>query len=587
MLIQIDNLIARLRRRVRSERGFSMLPSMSAVFAGSLISMGAWTAAHSDVKLQEVDRYQKRAFTAAQTGLSDYVQHLSADTGYWTYCDQPPNSVGQGALNDQTFGQSGHLNRRWLPDGTDESLTWQYSIDLMPTNGYSACVSNSNRTLTMVDQNNGTFKIRVTGRSGPPVPNTATINPDPRNPGNYVAKSAASIRQWRELRWKRRSVVVDFRRRGFLDYAYFTDLEGFDPILQPDPTWASSHCNIYYRDGRDYWNGSSSSRPECWEIQFGSSDWIKGPFHTNDAIYVRSGAKFGNPGKNDRIEISAPSPCHVRDAAHGGCGRNYGTYYGPLLYGSNAPELVLPEANEDLAVYGETANGGKTYSGRTTIVLNGTTMNVTNADVNGGVTMTNQPYPTSGVIYVKKKPGCVSFNAANNYHFPAACGSVEVEGTYSQPLTIAAENDVILTDDVKRHASAQEATLGLVANEFVRVRHYISGDSAGTIGNVTSCTNSGGKRVNEIEAAVLALQHSFLVDNYRCGGSLGTLKITGAVSQKYRGAVGTSGGTGYTKDYNYDYRLRYIQPPYFLTPSLSSWRISRYREQVPACTCDE
>ena len=39
---------------------------------------------------------------------------------------------------------------------------------------------------------------------------------------------------------------------------------------------------------------------------------------------------------------------------------------------------------------------------------------------------------------------------------------------------------------------------------------------------------------------------------------------------------------GYLKDYNYDDRLRLRQPPHFLDPVQSAWRVMRQYEQVPA-----
>jgi hypothetical protein len=89
----------------------------------------------------------------------------------------------------------------------------------------------------------------------------------------------------------------------------------------------------------------------------------------------------------------------------------------------------------------------------------------------------------------------------------------------------------------------------------------------------------------KIDAAILALSHSFIVDNYACGAKLGTLTVEGAIAQRYRGPVGTSGGsggTGYIKSYGYDDRLRYRSPPYFLNPVAASWKIVRTNEQVPA-----
>ena len=44
--------------------------------------------------------------------------------------------------------------------------------------------------------------------------------------------------------------------------------------------------------------------------------------------------------------------------------------------------------------------------------------------------------------------------------------------------------------------------------------------------------------VIEIDAAILALDHSFIVDNWDCG-LLGALTVKGAIAQKFRGPVGT------------------------------------------------
>jgi hypothetical protein len=90
-----------------------------------------------------------------------------------------------------------------------------------------------------------------------------------------------------------------------------------------------------------------------------------------------------------------------------------------------------------------------------------------------------------------------------------------------------------------------------------------------------------------IEAAILALNDSFIVDNWRCGSPLEKLTVKGAIAQKFRGPVGTfqTDGdrvSGYAKDYNYDDRLRYRSPPYFLEPVKASWKIVRNNEQVPA-----
>jgi len=76
------------------------------------------------------------------------------------------------------------------------------------------------------------------------------------------------------------------------------------------------------------------------------------------------------------------------------------------------------------------------------------------------------------------------------------------------------------------------------------------------------------------------------VDNWNCGPPLGALHVEGAIAQKFRGPVGTGSGlsisTGYRKDYVYNDRLRYREPPYFMDPVQASWRVARQNEQVPA-----
>ncbi len=96
-----------------------------------------------------------------------------------------------------------------------------------------------------------------------------------------------------------------------------------------------------------------------------------------------------------------------------------------------------------------------------------------------------------------------------------------------------------------------------------------------------SGSNGSGSITNlRIDAAILSIQHSFIVDHYSCGNPLGNLTVNGAIAQRFRGAVGTfsqSTGpvSGYSKRYTYDDRLRYISPPHFLDPVESAWHVQR------------
>jgi hypothetical protein len=119
-----------------------------------------------------------------------------------------------------------------------------------------------------------------------------------------------------------------------------------------------------------------------------------------------------------------------------------------------------------------------------------------------------------------------------------------------------------------------------VAQTFIRIYHPVSGCSNAASGPFGAAPGS-----LTIDAAILSLDHSFIVDNYGCGSPLGTLTVNGAIAQRFRGPVGTGGSsiaTGYVKNYNYDDRFKVANPPYFLDPVQSSWRTVRYTEQLPA-----
>jgi hypothetical protein len=236
---------------------------------------------------------------------------------------------------------------------------------------------------------------------------------------------------------------------------------------------------------------------------------------------------------------------------------------------TTAPVLTPPATNGKLKTIAGTSY---TYTGQTTIELSGANMRV-----NGG---SLQPIPADGVVYVKNGSCSSSYSPFTaTYPSSSGCGTARVFGTYSGQLTIAAENDVIVWDDITRTGNG---LLGLVANNFVRVRHPFSDTNDTVRGQCDGGSNQSGSQTNlRIDAALLAIQHSFIVDHYDCGASLGNLTVNGAISQKYRGAVGTTGGTGYIKDYNYDDRLRYQEPPHFLDPVQSAWHVQRETLDFP------
>lgn len=402
-----------------------------------------------------------------------------------------------------------------------------------------------------------------------------------------------------------KAVVASFRRTGFLDFLYFTDLENTDPTYltlsyggvatratdgSGIPTggddineWAGEKCEHHWwgtqaqgegRSEMPKWHGQYLSNGTwtptngfdlttafvCGEITFASDDQVNGPFHSNDDILISGTPDFGRTGNKDRVEVANIS---ASDQGWRGSGTpNFRTASGSLT--NQARRLDLPPSNS--AIKAQAADA-YLYTGPTTLILNGTTMNVTTE----GATTNNVPLPANGVIHVQNTACTYGYKPGDTKAVDPGCGLVKVSGTYSKDLTISAEDDIVVMDDLTR-TTATNAVLGLVAKNFIRVWHPVTG-----------CSNDAGTPTNvKIDAAILSLAHSFTVDNYNCGASLGTLTVNGAIAQKHRGIVGTGGGTGYIKSYNYDDRLKYRSPPYFLDPVQASWRVLRQNDQSGA-----
>jgi hypothetical protein len=225
----------------------------------------------------------------------------------------------------------------------------------------------------------------------------------------------------------------------------------------------------------------------------------------------------------------------------------------------------------------------------------------------GGKTI-NQP-AGGGVIYATTPTGasCAAYDPDNSDNDSDTCGDVRIQGTAEVSLTVGADNDIVITGDLQNDAAKPNVLIGLIAQSYVRVWHPVSptsaqwyGNKSGTAvfdssGNCTSSNTGGFPNAITIKAAVLALQHSFMVDNWRCGAQLtGKINLTGAIAQLYRGPVGCSrcdpnvgpplGPTGYPKNYVYDTRLKYRSPPAFLSPVQSAWRLVRVQEQTGAAS---
>lgn len=278
-------------------------------------------------------------------------------------------------------------------------------------------------------------------------------------------------------------------------------------------------------------------------IWFVGRDSITGAAHTNGYFSIN-----GNPKFSEKVTSANNS-----DSAYNNRDRTYrmGSYtytdpakfYHPYTnYTSDYPaplnnspsfsfsggqaEIPLPR-NIDVV----SRNANYTYNGNTTItLLNTGAMQVTPPS---GRTFTQTIPPEGATVYVN--------------------GTLDLQGTLKGKLTIGTSGNMNITGNVL-YSDRSTDVLGLVSGAHVVVK-----------------TDANRRQDLEIDAAIMALNTSFYVDNYQSGVSRGTLHIFGGLIQKNRGAVGTFNGstgtisTGYSKDYVYDTKLVNYPPLNFPT----------------------
>ncbi len=511
----------------RCQKGFTSVTLMGVLLVGGLLVAGSFTVVDPDIGFSKKDEDYKQANGAAEAGISYYLTRLAQDTSYYVHCTNvtPPDGPGTSPVNQPWNGTSPTADprvSRAIPGSTS-----RYTIELLPATGFSTCIENDQSS--MINPATGAFRIRSTGTMGS----------------------------------RKRSIVATLRRKGFIDFLYFTNRETSDPSTyssSADQTQASSECDAPRQSRTSF----------CSRISFIDADEIRGPFHSNDSILVCGSPDFGVDA-NDIIELNQNSPGYF---ATNGCSAAP-NFKGTLSYPSGV--LPMPTSNAELR---NTATSAYQFNGNTRILLKGDTMDVTYP----GGSKTGLALPANGVIYVNNVACSQGYQRTNTFRtsdaLQSTCGDVQVSGTYNKDITIGADNDIIVTDDLKRGGSAPGVLAGLIANNFVRVYHPVNYSSGNCAGNAT-----GGPGSITIEAALLALNHSFIVDNWFCGSPVGTLTVYGAIAQYYRGPVGTFLGgnvaSGYVKSYDYNYRLKNREPPFFITPTDSPWQIVRQNEQVP------
>ena len=595
---------------LRDDRGMAM--AITLIFGMVLVVMvaTALAVATSGLKKADTDQDWNAALAAAYAGVEEYQARLANDNSYVKYGNDaaPFTRAGASKATASAIDSASLV----LPSG--DQLNPAFGVGPAGTWATVAGSGGAAQFRYEVDRSvyasKGTLTLRATGRVG-----TAT-----------------------------RSVVVDLRQSGFIDYLYFTDFEFKDPMLSGKnaPT-----CNA--QTSKHAWEGRLTS-DACGEIAFGSGDVISGPAHSNDTLRVCD-ATFEQTVTTGKPKSASLS--YTRQSSTGaGCNGALFKQGDPVPKGT----VGMPDTNEDQRretrddlTTSDVPSPGCLYTGPTDIVFTDdgrmtvkspyTKATRTTGDArtatagsapaacgtpgageNGlgspkGATI---PVPSNNLVYVQNIPltsatgksnvnawpasaGLTAASCTDNHvgypmageeapaggvdaeryaagatgdgtcAYSARAGDAFVKGTFRGQLTIATENYLYVTGDLK-YATADSATniLGLAPASTAWVWNPMSAADKPLLTT----------KNREINGSILSLKHSFTIQNVGRGGERGTLTIKGSIAQAFRGIV-HSGSNGYIKAYSYDERLRYMAPPKFLSPVTTSYVVSTLSEVAP------
>jgi Tfp pilus assembly protein PilX len=558
-------LLRRNFRVLASERGFTLVVTLGVMLVSSLLLTSTFLAVNGDIHLTQGDTAAKKAYYAALAGIQDYEYHLTQDGNYLNYCTTP--TPENPALNqyDKTGTvtplKASELHTAEVPAGPKgESSGEKYAIQLLPAisdtgEKFPKC-NTSNVVESMIEQEAksgvaGTFRLQSTGFA----------------------------------EGKKRTVVATFRNLNFVSFVWYTMYETGDSSLYGE---GGPECDHFYGE-----------RPLCTKFDnyFIEGESVNGPMHTEDHVGICGSPVFGR-NENDRIEFGngeKKGKAEKGYSSESGCseGESNPKFKGTHIPPSQTQSIKPPPGDEELEHVVESAYK---YTNKTEIVLNGETMTVTEhkgeAEEKTKVGVT---FPPSGVIYVTGNCGkpYSPFGPLPSYTKDGGCGNVYVHGEYKKPLTIASQNDIVINGNITTPVNGEgkpstSAMLGLIANNFVRVYHPLTGTRGKTF---TSCgtpastndTTEAPKDLEKVEiyAAILAVKHSFIVDNFDCGTpTLGQIKVYGAIAGLFtNGMTGVFSGktvqSGYGYNLEYDNRLEVAEPPHFLNPIEAAWYVQR------------
>jgi hypothetical protein len=577
-------------KRSRDESGVALMIVMGIIL---MLSLGTAVMAQNviaHVPIVQQDLVQHEAYRAMQSGIDEYLYEANANPNYVMCNDADVYTGYPGSWTNTGFAT--------LSSGLCSGLvltSWTQVADLSSTGDVAAWFTYGTPAI---------YQCNVSAHC------TSSDTWEQIQVVGYATSEGQNAFQ--------QATIVIQPTNDFLLKLWWLNYDQSDPsTLAGDPA-----CT--------YFHPTNTLVSGCQAISLVTGETITGNMWVNDSVFI-----CGSPTINGTIYTAGT----LVATPGGGCTQGV-----PAANYVDEPQTET--APTDDAVLGSVAQqGGCLYEGPTEIDLLSTggfdvyspdtpatgTTDTLDASTDTSTCVPTGGWaggggavaaPTNGVVFVQGcSPACnttgyapLGTSLANSVYEPDTSGEsvgtqegdAIVEGVDKGPLTIGAANNVVIDGDICYQswtncttAPAAPGTadvLALVAYNFVELNHPMHGNwvndglCTGTSPSQYAPFGQGTTPLCDlqdpiIDAAMLALNHQFGAHNFDQGNALGNISINGAISEDWRGPVGTFGGgnTGYVKQYTYDARLSYLSPPDYLNPGTSSWQLGAVAATTGGC----
>lgn len=664
------------------ERGAAMIMVLGMISIMTVVVAASLAYAANVAPQVNRDKNWQAALAAAQAGVDDYLAKLNRTDAYALSVDCANPALKGPRAESNTCGWNSSTQPGWVNVQAGVSSAGEFHYDVNTANFWkdgSVWVESTGRVRGV----SRTIQVRVArGGSTDFLYYTDFEDADPQNVVSYppagattnvCGKSGPSLaKYW----WQGRSGCSEIQFSGkdvldgdvhFNDSPLMSTSGGNPPKFLKGYEVADPNCTEAAGRPDSSGMGRDAGDRKCWRSTVNPYVGTAGARPALPLYLPDNSDKFATyPGCNyygdTRIRFNSNGTMTVWNTTS--AGRNLKGPESPSgLNCGNASQFIPASGKkypasgqtvpvpEDLVIYVRPASGGsatcvpgQVVNGPMSSSTSGDQIPKGSGDTFAGVTDVTYYDPDKSEEVVTRKwewdknrvrteievpDATLLYDDAHPLTFDCGLGNVYVEGTVKGRVTIAAENNVIITGDLtinstpKSRAPVGPDMVGLVSANSVVVYHPVvrssstsgpvratiksssnlsatcptstSGTPSGSPKNGTlTCTwtttktfgqsdqassysnipfpgqtDSSGSRW--IYASIQTLQRSFWVHNYNKGADLGKLSVRGSIAQKWRGAVGTNANTGFDKDYSYDSRLQFASPPYFPQWTNAAW----------------